>query len=287
MASTTPDDLGDGPTGIKPAEAVEIRGREGTVIPVVLPSPSPILAPSAFSFAIHKSGSVLLDHVIVDLCRAVGIEAFGFDNICFKSGLPISDVVPESGTALLGRPGYFFYGFRGFHGFMRSMDLSANKKVILVRDPRDILTSFFFSMALSHGLPPSGETRANVLRQRDAANAMAIDDYVLSRNVDFIRNNFRVYMALEGPSAKVFRYEDIIFDKRSWVAAINQWFHLGAPDAAVAAIADRHDIVPVAEDLTQHIRQVNPGNHKKHLTRETIAAIERQYADVMAHYGYA
>jgi hypothetical protein len=267
-------------------ELIQLEGIDGTVVSDKLPRPSAKLGPSVFSFALHKSGSVLLDNIMLDLCGTVGLPAISIDGICFRGGLRLHDLRPEPAISLLSRPGYCFYGFRGLHGFMYSMDLGHNKKIILVRDPRDILTSYFFSMRYSHSVPPVGKTRTTVLAQREVTNSQTIDEYVLSQNVTFIHTNYHRYIALEGPMTKVFRYEDVIFTKRDWVKTINDWFALGASDEAVAAIAARHDILPDREDPHSHIRQVTPGNYKKHLAPGTIERIEDQYRVVMAHYGY-
>jgi hypothetical protein len=267
-------------------ELMQLEATDGSVLPYELPGPSSKLGPSVFSFALHKSGSVLLDNIILELCGAAAVPAFSIDGICFRAGMRLQNVRPESAQALLSRPGYCFYGFRGLHGFMRRMNLSSNRKIILVRDPRDILTSYFFSMKFSHTVPPAGDTRANVLAQREAASSQSIDDYVLSPNVAFIRKNFHAYIGLEGPATKVYKYEDIIFDKKRWVAEINEWFGFGVTPRTAAAIAARHDIFPEQEDPHAHIRQVAPGNYKKHLAPSTVEQIESQYRDLMMHYRY-
>jgi len=280
-------EAGSTPTVAAAPETIQFEGREGTVLPVKVPSPSDKLPRSIFSFAIHKSGSVLLDNILLDLCAAASVPTISIDGICFAGGLRLQDLQPQAPIALLSRPGYCFYGFRGLHKFMEKVDLASCKKVILVRDPRDVLTSYFFSMKFSHTVPPAGATRAGVLDQREAAHSLSIDEYVLSPKVAFFENNFRRYMTLEGDNTKVFRYEDVIFDKRNWVAAINTWFALGVSEERVLAIADKHDIIPNQEDPNAHIRQVTPGNYKKNLTQGTVDAITRQYQDIMKHYGYA
>jgi hypothetical protein len=268
------------------AESVRLEATDGSFLPVDLPPPSAVLGPSIFCFALHKSGSVMLDNVMLDLCRAVAVPAVTIDGICFRGGVLLQNLRPQSAVSLLSRPGYCFYGFRGLHGFMDEMDLSENRKILLVRDPRDILTSYFFSMKYSHTVPSVGDTRAVVLHQREAATSLSIDDYVLSNNVNFIHNVYRRYARLEGLTTKIFRYEDIVFDKCSWVGAINEWFALGASPETVAAIAARQDVFPEREDPHAHIRQVTPGNYRKHLAPSTVEVIEARYREVMEHYGY-
>jgi hypothetical protein len=268
------------------AESVRLEVTDGSFLPVDLPPPSATLGPSIFCFALHKSGSVMLDRVMLDLCRAVAVPAVSIDGICFRCGVPVQNLRPQSVLPLLARPGYCFYGFRGLHPFLHQFDLSQYRKIVVVRDPRDILISYFFSMKYSHSVPPAGETRANVLRQREAATSLSADEYVLSQGVNFIHNNFRNFIGLEGPMTKVFRYEDFVFEKRRWVGDINEWFGLGVSAETVAAIAACQDIFPEKEHPRAHIRQVTPGNYKKHLAPTTVAAIENRYRKVMEHYGY-
>ena len=56
---------------------------------------------------------------------------------------------------------------------------------------------------------------------------------------------------------------------------------------ALHAIAAKHDIRPNAERPDHHIRQVVPGNFRKHLRPETIDKLNAEFSAEMQEYGYA
>jgi hypothetical protein len=262
-----------------------IRTTSGISKEMEIPAPAPGRE-SVFVFALHKSGSVLLDNIVRDLCASAKIPVISIDLFCFNKGLPIELVTADSVEGLFDAPGYCFSGFRGVHPCLDRVDLSRYRKVVLVRDPRDILTSFYFSMAKSHAVPEEGEMRDRMLAIREQANLTLIDRYVLSPQVDFIARNYRRFIRLEGETTKVYRYEDVIFDKENWVKSLAQWLSLDVAETEIKRIADKHDIRPNDENPERHIRQVVPGNHRKHLAPETIQALNERYADVMAHFRY-
>jgi len=85
---------------------------------------------------------------------------------------------------------------------------------------------------------------------------------------------------------RLFRYEDIISNKRRWVREIADHLHISLGGESCDAIAGRNDIFFRGERRDDHIRQVWPGNHKKHLRPETISPLNESCADIFEQYGY-
>jgi hypothetical protein len=82
------------------------------------------------------------------------------------------------------------------------------------------------------------------------------------------------------------RYEDVIYDKENWVADLVDHFRWGVPSKAICSIAARHDVIPASEDESKHVRQVHPGNFRKHLKPETITYLNDAFAEEMGYFGY-
>ena len=257
---------------------------DGSSFQFEIPTPKPTYQ-STFTFAIHKSGSVLLS-ILEAMCDHASIPRVGLSKECFHRGININALDPRAIATLLGQSGYCFYGFRQIHGFFGSISLFGRRKLMLVRDPRDVLTSYYFSVRNSHPIPETGSSREVMLRQREFAAARDINQYVVSEAVAWIKNTYRSFIAIEDGNTKVYRYEDVIFNKRRWVRDIADWLRIGLDGDALDRIADTFDVVPDVENPNVHIRQVKPGNHKRHLSANTIKAIDRQYADVLRHYHY-
>jgi hypothetical protein len=67
-----------------------------------------------------------------------------------------------------------------------------------------------------------------------------------------------------------YRYEDVIFKKRIWIDDLCSWFGWDISSDLKGSVAARFDVVVDVERPDQHIRQVKPGNHRRHLRKETI-----------------
>jgi hypothetical protein len=61
---------------------------------------------------------------------------------------------------------------------------------------------------------------------------------------------------------------------------------LELPYEKVTKIADQHDLIPDKEQPDKFVRQVVPGNFKKHLSRPIIEKLNRKFKHVLSWYGY-
>lgn len=244
--------------------------------------------PSVFALSLQKAGSVLLDNIIADLAIAARRPAVNLSRQCFALNAHISQLAPRTLDDIFSRSGYIFFGFRQIYHPLTDAKLSNNHKVLLVRDPRDMLVSYYFSMAKSHAVPETGEVRNRILKTREAANSMDINEFVLSGFTTDMAKHYQRYVDFHKSqkSVKTYRYEDVIFSKRSWVRSMAKYLELKIRDSLSNAIADKYDVWPDIEDPDKHVRQVFPGNHRKYLTPDVIYEIERRYQLPMEYFGY-
>ena len=85
---------------------------------------------------------------------------------------------------------------------------------------------------------------------------------------------------------RIYRYEDVIFDKRAWIADMCDTFGWSVPEATINEIADRNDVIPSSEDQAKHIRQATPGDYKRKLQPETIERLTEMFAKELDYFGY-
>lgn len=256
-------------------------GREFTLAITDLPN-------SIFAMAVHKAGSALFDNLLREIAKAAGHPACDFDPQLFAQGVADDELSLEN-LSVLEQRGILFYGFRSLTNLLNVDNFHRARKLILVRDPRDIAVSFYFSTMISHPLPKAGPDRERLMRQRAEGQTKTASDFVLDGQADKPLANLRAYIELARTDAniKFYRYEDVVFGKRQWVDALCRDLGIKLAKAKRWEIADRHDVLPDDEDPRRHVRQVTPGNHKKHLNREAIDRLERSYSDVMDYFGYA
>lgn len=250
---------------------------------VVIDIPPPASFPSFFVFALPKSGSVLQDKVFEDVCSKLHLPIVSIAKTAFNQGIEEGNFGTEI-CELFVKSGYGFYGFRYLPYYLRDFDLGQFKKILLVRDPRDILVSHYFSMKKSHAIP-EGEMGERLREQRQSIQSLDIDEYVLDKAQSFF-NIFQSYIKIDDNLLKVFRYEDIVFNKKAWIQDILRFLELQLPEKVIAEIAEKHDIFPQAEAPESHIRKVTPGDHKEKLQKQTIQKLNIVFAKFLHKYGY-
>jgi len=263
---------------------ITIHGDQGERADIAIP-PSPYVE-SLYALSPHKCGSVLLQNIMGDLAQAAGYPFLNIYSQIFTQGVPHKSFRPSI-DLLLRLPGYCFAGLRQpWTG--DTAHLAHHRKIFLVRDPRDVMVSYYFSMAKSHALPGSGPLRDSFLSDRQKINQMSISEFINAGTGFFVLENMREFLrwSREMPRSKVFRYEDVIFHKQAWVRDICTFFELKVPAATMDEIAARHDIVPDTENPDAHVRQVRPGNYKTHLSHDDIARIEHRFQDLFEAFGY-
>lgn len=246
------------------------------IIPV--PQPGDLRVPSFYAFSFWKSGSTLLDSMLREICSLRGIAVYNPSAELFRSGTPDESAVMDS-EALYASHGYCFGVFRSIPPFVAFPRLAGRKTLLLVRDPRDILTSLYYSTAISHPAPGDGELRKRFDTRRTQVQAMSLDEFVL-QDVPAIEATLdALVLGLRHTNMRLYRYEDVIFRKREWIEDISDFLDLDIPRDALAAIAARHDVQPNEDRPEEHVRQVRPGDHSRKLRPETVTGLNAQLSD--------
>ena len=269
---------------------MQLRLKDGSA-DVTLPVPAPGGSePSFFLVGLPKAGSTLLNRVMRPVSNAAGFQYFSLYNELVKVGVePDSVSFAASGNPFLPE-GYCYGGFRGLGGDLTLPEAARGRTILLVRDPRDMLTSLYFSVAYSHRPPPTGSETAVASSFRDrrsAAQSSSIDEYVLAQANSIAGAFALVHKKTLGLEPKVFRYEDIVFDKARWLEDMLAYLQLSIPKGLVARVIAKNDVVPDKEDVNAHIRRVTPGDFREKLKPDTIERLDALLKPVLERYGYA
>ena len=150
--------------------AMTFRSKMGIEYQVELPEPLTGMR-SAFIFAYIKSGSTLLNNMITCYCQALGIPTFSLFNSAFDSGVPTHEIMKDANICF-NKEGIIYTGFRHYPSF--ELDLKGIKCVLLVRDPRDMLVSLYYSIVKSHVIPKNYEP---LRESRQLASQQTIDKF--------------------------------------------------------------------------------------------------------------
>jgi hypothetical protein len=125
-----------------------------------------------------------------------------------------------------------------------------------------------------------------MLARRAETMSIGIDEFVLSDQCRFMERELREYISAIDENWRVYRYEDIIFDKRRWVRSLAEDLDVKLSGDQIEKIATRHDIHVDDEKPENHVRQVRPGNHRKHLSGETISSLNYSLSDILTRFCY-
>lgn len=268
------------------AEAqVEVDGR--TVrLPKELPGTG---CAGGFAFGLYKAGSSLLLNAIERATTASSAKAVNVLRIFHDSGVFLQTASPSESLSQaletwLGQDSILFFGWRGFPVNYRLPLRPSTRTFLLIRDPRDMIVSHYFSIKYSH--TTAGLGADDILRERQRLQTVDLDSWALTQtrriNRDFLR-----YEALEGTALKICRYEDVVFDKIKLIDDLCSQFGLDVPKANRGRIALAIDRRPEREDIYAHIRQVVPGDHRRKLKPSTMEQLNHDLADILCKYDYA
>jgi len=242
-----------------------------------------------FAFSVHKSGSTMLGKMVREVCKRRDIPAASVPNLLFSEGVPVRDWKDDQKLAPAFTKEILYYGFRFLPPMMCAPGVALRKSrfVLLVRDPRDALVSQYFSFGKtsgSHVLPKKNAEAYTATRE--SLPERSIDEYVVqisrqlcNKLVDY-RDNLNFDLGL------MRRYEDVFFDKATFLGEIFTHFGVDVPPGVIAKVAENHDIRPEKEDETRHIRKGTPGDHREKLKPETIATLNDTFREIGAFYGY-
>ncbi len=165
-------------------------------------------------------------------------------------------------------------------------NLRGKKMVVLVRDPRDILVSMYFSFGFSHAASPNPGIRRYQEERRARIQAMTIDEYALHTAAS-LREKFGLLARLiESPVVKdclLLKYEDLIFRFEDFYKDFSGFVEL---EDEVKNELYRRTRPPKDEDSTRHRRKGTPGDHKEKLQPETVQKLDGILEPALKYFGY-
>ena len=265
----------------------EIRLADGDLIKVNVPAATS-RERRTFVFGVHKSGSTLLDKVVHRVCAIGGVPYANIESQIFQQGVPLHQLGIND-WSFIEQSGVVYSGFRSLWIDPAALSADSVRSLLLVRDPRDALVSYYFSDKQSHGIP-NGKVAAAMKSNRMMLQATDgpedAREYLESR-ASHLRRSIRRYLGeLPETNTTILRYEDIIFYKEAFVAFVAQFLGADISLSSVQDTAASVDEVPLTERPDKHVRSVIPGNHRRHLSRSTINWLNSFFAYELDTLGY-
>lgn len=252
--------------------------------------PEPIERPAVFFFSMAKCGSTMLTKAVKYCLEARGLPGFHFARFFWERGV-VKSKWSRYDLRPFVRDGIVYYGFRSLPHFLAHSSLLQNRKsILLVRDPRDAATSHYFSKLYEHPVPGQGQGPAarKFLMEREKLQNMSIDDHVLRYSKTYLSawTKYIENLPVQTGHSKIYRYEDIIFNKRAFFRDAFQFLEIDVPEGLIDKIVSKVDVFPQEEQVNKRIRVVKPGNHLEKLKPQTIEKLNELLHAPLNYHGY-
>jgi hypothetical protein len=242
--------------------------------------------PAPFFLSVHKAGSSMQSAIVESICNRFDISFLNIAAQLFDRGLRPDNCGTDALSLL--EQNYVCTGFREVCSLDRIDRYWSVPKLLLLRDPRDIVVSLYFSV-LHHPVPlEEGPVRKDILGARNNAMRMGISDFVLTGVADDILSNMRAFLdqVAKIPNFRIWRYEDVIFKKRQWIIEIAEQLQVSLPPRFLDELLEQFDVFPATENPSAFIRKVVPGDYLNRLNSKALAYLETRFRDVFDRLEY-
>ena len=241
---------------------------------------------SVIVFTLHKCASVFIREVFIKLSQESNITHIDFEGYYWLKGeqVPLSSRKINSIQKIFKPYGYCYGPGRFFYNIP---EIEKYKIVLHLRDPRDILTSMYFSWFYSHPLPSSEREKRLILNLREKASETSIDDFVISSTKE-LKNRFNTYFQhfLNQPNVLWVQYENMVYDFRNWMETVVDFCGFEINQDIFNQLIENSDFNVSQENVYAHKRQVLPGDHQRKLNVNTINHLNKEFEQALEILNY-
>jgi hypothetical protein len=242
---------------------------------------------SCFVFAFPKSGSVLVNALVQSVMSEWGVPVIDVPTQLYQKGIDIAAIQCDLNSLFVGQ-GYCYSGFRELpRSMLGSGSIGSARKILIVRDPRDMLVSRYYSTKYSHGFAKRGLSQfGRLMAELIKDGEMPIDEYCLYYSWMINSQLLSLADVISDRKTLILKYEEFLYDKTDLLRQLCDWLCVGLSSERIEAIAAPHNIIPETERPDQHIRQAHPGDYQRKLKPGTIAALNAVLGRFFVTFGY-
>lgn len=239
---------------------------------------------SLLFFTVHKADSMFIYDIAQ---RLSGLGGFSYYSIN-KGNLDEAD--PGSWSD----KGRCYAPLRSLLPSIDPLILKDYNIILHLRDPRDVLTSLFFSDAYSHARNRMGFNPSD--KERRAWIEGGIDKFILKKadnnksHAEVFLSRYRLYCQhlLGRPNVTFVKYEEMVTDFRSWLSKVMVPFNINNEEKITERLVrkNNNNFRVVSENVLKHKRKVTPGDYKQKLKPGTIEELNLMFKDVLQKLDY-
>ena len=235
---------------------------------------------SILFFTTYKCASSFAGEIINELTEDAGYKHVDFDSYFYHLEKDTDGEYIKLFSKNAFRRSGFIYG--PMRRYQSIPDVNEYKTLLILRDPRDVLVSHYYSAKYSHEVGT-----AKMLQKRRITQVQGIDEFVLERLEEFA-NIYEQYklniLPLEGT---IFvRYEDMISNPKDFIIKLYKILKINIDSEHIEKIVKNRMAMPKKEDKYSHRRSGKSGQYLEKLNSKTIKAINSRLANVIDAFGY-
>lgn len=239
--------------------------------------------PSVLLFTTHKCASTLLNRLLEMFSEHSAMSHVDLDGyLCGwnrnRQGADHPDVLDRAYF----NQGYLYGPCRSFRAVK---NLDEYRPILVLRDPRDILVSRYYSMGHSHSV-----ISPNILEARDDAREQSIDEYVLAESAIY-ETHFHDYLEHvyenENVDELFVTYEEMLYESADFLTRLESFLGITLPEEEQQYVLTEELELPEEEDKQSHRRSGVSGQFQEELEPETIEELNARFEAPLEAFGFA
>lgn len=240
---------------------------------------------SVYFYSLHKAGTALFTHV---LRQADELKHVDYETMLFDDKFP-AELVFE-------KYGHLYGVFRIVNDILSLAHIKITRHiantefvkdkniVYLVRDPRDIIVSFYYSMGFSHVSSPNAQIENERQKARNHIQALSLDEFAL-QHAPVVKEKLEILYNLSRQSKHsiILRYEDLLADFDGFLRRFSKYISIPKERQRELYFASRPRD---GEDIKAHKRSGKSKQYLEKLKPETVYALNQILKPVLEKFGY-
>jgi hypothetical protein len=235
---------------------------------------------SILFFTTYKCASSFAGEIINELTEDAGYKHVDFDSYFYhlEKDTDREYIKLFSNNAFRGCG--MIYGPMRHYQPIPSID--QYKILLILRDPRDVLVSHYYSAKYSHEI-----STTKMRNKRKKIKNQNIDEFVLERTEEFsgIYNQYKdKILNLRG--VVFVRYEDMISNPKNFITKLYNILDIDINNKDIDKIVKDRMIMPKEEQKYSHRRSGKSGQYLDKLKPETISIINLKLENIISVFGF-
>lgn len=156
--------------------------------------------------------------------------------------------------------------------------------IFLVRDPRDILVSAYYSFGYTHGLSSVPEIQEEQEKTKSEIQSQTIDEYAM-KSAHRILSHFETVDKLSKACNRsvILKYEDMVDNWDFFAKNLTKYIDIN--QTVIAQIYEKSRPME-KEDITSHRRSGKTGDFRSKLKAETIISLNTTFKAILERFQY-